>query len=61
MLGANWDRQGVPSLLPMPRKTAYEATIVHGRHSLLARGRNRARGAAVVMIGKARSSAQGLG
>ena len=59
-LGANWYRQGDPSLLPMPRKTP---TIVHSRHSLL-RGRNRARRGSVVaehvMIGKARSSAQGL-
>ena len=46
-LGANWDRRGDPSLLPMPRKTA---TIVHGRHSLL-RGRNRSRdrGAALLL------------
>ena len=39
-LGANWDRQGDPNLLPRPRKMAYEVTIV--RHLLL-RGRDCAR------------------
>ena len=40
LLYTRWERTGDPSLLPRPRKTAYEATIVH--HSLL-RERDRTR------------------